>query len=115
MQDIAQDFEQKLYTTSGKLSFFKYFWYLTKWVSTDEENSRMLQIGDSPGNIILSQEESTQQSIIERLEPNIVKYAIGVRLNPQETPEIEYIYCLKHSIKLAKVRIAFHLTCTEPF
>lgn len=95
MQDIAQDFERKLFTTGGALALNKCFWYLISWKWMEDGSATMKTLEEAPGEIYLTKgydRENPQK--IKRKEVNKSERTLGVRLNPTQdmTDEIKYRY-----------------------
>ena len=51
MEEIAQKFEKKLFSTGGKLALHKCFHYLVKWVWNEKGEARMSRIDETPKQI----------------------------------------------------------------
>ena len=55
MQDIAQDFERKLFTTGGALALNKCFWYLISWRWMEDGSATMKTLEEAQGRTYLTQ------------------------------------------------------------
>ena len=54
MQEIAQDFERKLFTTGGALALNKCFWYLISWKWMEDGSAKMKTLEEAPGELFLT-------------------------------------------------------------
>ena len=86
MKLIAQDFEQKLFTTEEALALNKCFWYLISWNWIEDGSKKMKTLEESPGNIFLTQGyERENPKKITRKEINKSEHTLGVRITPCRT------------------------------
>ena len=113
LQEIAQDFERKLYSTGGSLSLPKCFWYLIHWKWDKEGNAKMATIAESPVEINLTKGNFTNTHVIHREEVTKSRRTIRVRINPTGDQTNEYNFRLKYTIEWIKMISSTRLSKQE--
>ena len=113
IEQIAQDFEQKLHSRGGNLTLLKCFWYLVHWVWDDKGNAYLQSTDDSPASIHLTQGSFTTKYLIKREDTNTSIRTIRVSVNPQGINTTEYNYRLQYTKKWSTMIQTSRLTPKE--
>ena len=78
MDETAQNFERKLFSTRGSLNLKKCFWYLISWRWKPDGSATMVTHASSPGEIQMTEGFDVQKKVaIHREECEISKRTLG--------------------------------------
>ena len=84
IEEIAQEFARKLFSTGGSLSLNKYFWYLISWQWHEDGSATMYTIKDTPAEILLIQGYSmVNKAKITRFECDWARRTLGCHIYPK--------------------------------
>lgn len=97
IEEIVQDFEQKLHSTGGNLSLPKCFWYLVHWVWDNYGNATIGTETQSPAHIYITQGSLPTTYSIKQESTFTSIRIISVRVNPQGTTDAEYQFRLSYA------------------
>ena len=115
MEAFLQDFERKLYTTGGKLSLAKTFWYMIAWIWKDTGGARMATIEEALEDIYLTNGEGQEKTKIKRYECKEAKRTLGARLSPSRTMDIEKEYRTEQCYTRAHAMLESTLTNRDTY
>ena len=100
MQKVAQLWERLLFASGGALAIQKCFYYLVDWC-WDHNGFPVLSsiITSSDPQLVMISGRSTSKHTIPRVENNIGRRTLGVRLSPDRSFEDEFSHCQQQAIK----------------
>ena len=100
MQKVAQLWERLLFASDGALAIQKCFYYLVDWC-WDHNGFPVLSsnITSSDPQLVMISGRSTPTHTIPRVENNIGRRTLGVRLSPDRSFEDEFSHCQQQALK----------------